>query len=197
MKCPKCGYNSFEFNDTCKRCSQDLTGYKETYGLKPLVLPPEARSAMAAALVTEPEPEAVPQQAPAPPADMFSFELPETKPTPPPRAAGTDDMFTFSEPPAATPPTDFGKFALDDETSTKQSKAVEDAFADLLETTQLPGNDQNAEQKNVSFGAPDEYELSNFSWDDGDDSFETGTKGKKPVDDFESIFGETEGTTKK
>ena len=38
MKCPKCGYNSFEIHDTCKKCANDLTSYKNIHGLKSIVL---------------------------------------------------------------------------------------------------------------------------------------------------------------
>ena len=75
MKCPKCGYNSFEYHDACKKCANDLSGYKVTYGLKEIVLPQEARASMAAALMAETAassqvPEAAAEAAP----DMFSFD---------------------------------------------------------------------------------------------------------------------------
>ena len=47
MKCPKCGYNSFEYNDTCPKCLNNLTGYKATYGLKAMALPLTARTELA------------------------------------------------------------------------------------------------------------------------------------------------------
>ncbi len=37
MKCPKCGYNSFEGIDSCKRCGRDLTEFSHRYGLRPVV----------------------------------------------------------------------------------------------------------------------------------------------------------------
>ena len=40
MKCPKCGYNSFEFHDVCKKCAHDLTSYKDIHGLKTDRAPP-------------------------------------------------------------------------------------------------------------------------------------------------------------
>jgi predicted nucleic acid-binding Zn-ribbon protein len=46
MKCPKCGYNSFEYHDVCKKCSADFIAYKQTYNITPIVLPPEARVEM-------------------------------------------------------------------------------------------------------------------------------------------------------
>lgn len=33
MKCPKCGYVSFEYLDTCKKCQHDLTMFKEERGI--------------------------------------------------------------------------------------------------------------------------------------------------------------------
>ena len=33
MKCPKCGYNSFDHLDNCKKCDTDLTGHKEKFQL--------------------------------------------------------------------------------------------------------------------------------------------------------------------
>ena len=53
MKCPKCGFNSFEYYDNCKKCFSDLTGYKVTYGLKEIVFTQEARYSMAVALKAE------------------------------------------------------------------------------------------------------------------------------------------------
>lgn len=39
MKCPKCGYNSFEYLDSCKKCNTDLISFKMTHGIKPTILP--------------------------------------------------------------------------------------------------------------------------------------------------------------
>jgi len=39
MKCPKCGFNSFESNDACPRCAASLKELKQTYGLAPVVFP--------------------------------------------------------------------------------------------------------------------------------------------------------------
>lgn len=37
MKCPKCGYNSFEFLDACKKCSAEFVSFKKSMGIKPVV----------------------------------------------------------------------------------------------------------------------------------------------------------------
>lgn len=37
MKCPKCGFNSFEFLDNCKKCGSDLVHFKKNHGIDPIV----------------------------------------------------------------------------------------------------------------------------------------------------------------
>jgi hypothetical protein len=39
MKCPKCGYNSFEHLDNCKKCNGSLVAFKQSVGLRPVILP--------------------------------------------------------------------------------------------------------------------------------------------------------------
>jgi len=194
MKCPKCGYNSFEFNDVCKKCTQDLTGYKLNFGLKPIVLPQETRTALATASKTEPDLEVVPQQTTESPSDIFSFDLPEEK-----QAASTGTInknVGFGEPPATAMSTAYGTFSFDDEPGTNQSKAVDDAFADLMESTPFAGNDSLAEQNAVpANGTTDEYELSSFSWDEP--GVMPAAEENKPADNFESLFGGTDSNTKK
>lgn len=34
MKCPKCGYHSFDHLDSCKKCSHDLIAHKEKFNLR-------------------------------------------------------------------------------------------------------------------------------------------------------------------
>ncbi len=37
MKCPKCGYVSFDYLDTCKKCGNDLTSVRAILGLVPVI----------------------------------------------------------------------------------------------------------------------------------------------------------------
>ena len=37
MKCPKCGYHSFEHLDSCKKCGQGLIDHKQKYNLRGFV----------------------------------------------------------------------------------------------------------------------------------------------------------------
>jgi len=39
MKCPKCGFTSFDFLDNCKKCGQDLQSHKQKFGLRSLIFP--------------------------------------------------------------------------------------------------------------------------------------------------------------
>lgn len=52
MKCPKCGYNSFDYLDSCKKCGKDLGEFKQRFGIKS-VLFPGATAVTAANLVAD------------------------------------------------------------------------------------------------------------------------------------------------
>lgn len=43
MKCPACGYNSFEFLDNCKRCGHDLVQLKTDFNIQPVLQPSQAK----------------------------------------------------------------------------------------------------------------------------------------------------------
>lgn len=179
MKCPKCGYNSFEIHDTCKKCANDLTSYKDIHGLKSIVLPHETRSVMAEKYMVEKIAD-VPADAADASDDMFSFDVPGGETTAGSGSNPTDDPFNFGDEPSSSP-FGGGGFSFGDGQGTTQAKAEEDAFADLLEsTTQSKG----------------ESDLSNFSWDDTPDTGvdDAATKAK---DDFNDLFGDTDDSAKK
>jgi uncharacterized RDD family membrane protein YckC len=39
MKCPKCGFTSFDFLESCKKCGADLQDHKSRFGLRSLLFP--------------------------------------------------------------------------------------------------------------------------------------------------------------
>ena len=49
MKCPKCGYHSFDHLDSCKKCNNDLVEHKAKFNLSGFFSPGQAA-------VTAPEP---------------------------------------------------------------------------------------------------------------------------------------------
>ncbi|WP_291315735.1 RDD family protein [Desulfuromonas sp.] len=54
MKCPKCGYHSFDYLNSCKKCNGDLVTFKAKYSLATLAPPP--KEAPPEPEPTEPEP---------------------------------------------------------------------------------------------------------------------------------------------
>lgn len=107
MKCPKCGFNSFEFLDSCKKCGAEFGSFKQSHGISPVIL----RSGTVSA--TAPAPDSVPEPAPAETtvteqADTgFSWSAPEETPVQE-RDVQQDDTFDFSlsEPADAEPAND-------------------------------------------------------------------------------------------
>jgi hypothetical protein len=191
MKCPKCGYNSFEFYDSCKKCANDLTGYKITHGIKPIVLPLEARTSLAEALIAEnalneQKPEASEEHV-----DMFSFDVPADQST----RSNSDDPFNFDDEPIA-PPQAGGEFSFDEGQQSAQAKAEEEAFADLLESTSQEDKSSKATLSGADADRTGEADLSSFSWDDTSNGAVT-TSTKTVEDDFNSLFGNMDDPAKK
>lgn len=188
MKCPKCGFNSFEYYETCKKCSNELTGYKQTYSIRSLVLPLEAKER----LVAESRIAGVDQEQSGDMMethdDMFNFDVPETVTA---TSARNDDPFNFDDSPAETIPSG-------------GSMSEEDMFADLLETSsQSAESPFSAAQSapaspskvSASTSAPGEFDLENFSWDDT--AVATASDAAAQPDDFDSLFGDVNETAQK
>lgn len=193
MKCPKCGYNSFESHDICKKCSSELSGYKLTYGITPIVFPLEVREKMAdefrAASVGDEQHDGAIETHD----DMFAFDLPEESSPSSAAPLFKDDPFDFDEElPVAVK---------------SQPKVEDDPFADLLESTSQTNNDpfgapqaavaaQTTAKVAASTSGPGEFDLENFSWDDTPSTADVA--GDKDVaDDFDSLFGDTNEPAKK
>ena len=43
MRCPKCGYNSFDHLDSCKKCGKDLVEFKQSFGIQSVLFPGQMR----------------------------------------------------------------------------------------------------------------------------------------------------------
>ncbi len=199
MKCPKCGYNSFEFYDVCKKCSNDLKGFKGTFGIKSIVLPQQARATMAKSLMAAAAVSDHTEEAAETASDMFSFDLPEEE-TAAAAAAPLNDPFSFASSPE-DPSAGFGEFSFDEEPAA--TKGEEDVFANLLESTSLGEDDPFAATAKpgaipAAGTAPastaGEFDLENFSWDEPAATTVSGEK--KSPDDFTSLFGDGDHTKK-
>ncbi|PLX88805.1 MAG: hypothetical protein C0618_03240 [Desulfuromonas sp.] len=94
MRCPKCGYNSFDHLENCKKCGRDLSEHRTKFGIKNIFL--AGISLKAAAEVADKPladlPEIVETETPL-------HELPETQqaPEPPPAKEADDFGFDFME----------------------------------------------------------------------------------------------------
>jgi hypothetical protein len=191
MKCPKCGYNSFEIHDTCKKCANDLTSYKDIHGLKSIVIPLETRTIMAEKLMAE-QAQNEPAAAIDAPADMFSFDIPEGEAT---VDTQKDDPFDFGSEPAS-PALGGGDFSFSKEQMSAQAKAEEDAFADLLESSSQDTGSASSTAQPAETNNPAGSELNDFTWDDTPDAA-PGEAAKPAEDDFNSLFGDTDDSAHK
>ncbi|AJE04585.1 hypothetical protein [Geobacter pickeringii] len=138
MKCPKCGYNSFEFLDTCKKCNHDLAGFKLNHGIRAIVAPlSEAGGAVAAGAAV-----AVAAAAMAhPPLDATSADeslTGELPPSPPATPKPGDDIFPdldlgFAESPKPAPAEEPFSFDLEPTAPAAPPAAApaEPSFADF------------------------------------------------------------------
>lgn len=193
MKCPKCGFNSFEYYDNCKKCSGDLTGYKQTYSITSLVIPHEAKELLT--IASRPAESATGQISDTAEThdDIFSFDLSDDSSSA--SATGSGNPFDFSEPSRTV--------------KQSHSKPEDDVFSDLLESTpqakESPFGELRAavspaaaKSANVSAG-PAEFDLGNFSWDDtpADTNKKSAAGDAEGSDDFDSLFGDTKEDSSK
>jgi len=101
MKCPKCGYHSFDYLDNCKKCGQDLSDHKTKFNLSGFFSPNQTEDTPAATASPD---EMV--EAPAGEASDFGFDfLDEDEPAEAAPAAaapdidlGTEDDLNLSQP---------------------------------------------------------------------------------------------------
>ncbi len=183
MKCPKCGFNSFEYYDSCKKCSGDLTGYKQTYSITSIVLPQEAKERLAAEFRSAESTAGQISNTAETHDDIFSFDLPDDSHSA--AARHNDNPFNFNEPSPVVK-------------RSSSYKSEDDVFADLLESTPRTEESPFAAHSTTpaaakvvdTSSAPGDFDLESFSWDDTPDV--TAEPGKaEAADDFDSLFGNT------
>ncbi|MEI7815901.1 MAG: hypothetical protein WCI45_01805 [Desulfuromonadales bacterium] len=117
--------------------------------------------------------------------DIFSFDLPEDSLTAP--VLHNDNPFDFDDP-------------LPEINNKKNQQQEDDVFADLLESTSQvetsPLDTVTVVTKNKEApSVPGEFDMENFSWDDSPAAVTP--SGSKTDDDFDSLFGDTNGSAKK
>jgi hypothetical protein len=198
MKCPKCGFNSFEYYDSCKKCSNDLIAFKQIHSVTSLVLPLEAKEKLIAEYQIADHDTVQGIDAVETHDDIFSFDLPGDTYSDS-ASKRNDDPFNFDEP-------------APDATLVPAQKSEDDVFADLLESTsQVEESSFGASSTPIpapaakpadSSSGTGEYDLESFSWDDSPagtvvtDATVANDATAAP-DDFDSLFGDTKETGSK
>ncbi len=165
MKCPKCGFNSFEFHDNCKKCGKSLASFKMDLNINPVIFS-----------ANRPIAENIP---PLP----INMETPQADDE-------TGDTFTWdvAEESKSAPSSDSTFSGFDLEFLKEDVKPVdqEGAFSfgeDPLSGTPAPANDENlAPLEDFSF-----YEE---TIEPGENQLFTGTTAALP-EEGDSLFGET------
>ncbi len=141
MKCPKCGYTSFDFLDTCKKCGQNLEEHKTRFGLRSVIFPQ-----VAAAEAVE-EATATAESAATDTAD-FGFDFMSDQE---PEAAGGEDAAHEVEP-APGPDEAGADFDFGSETEEQTAPAADDLTAET-------GTGIDSEET-FDFGAEEEETIS-------------------------------------
>ena len=147
MKCPKCGFNSFEYLDNCKKCGNDLTGFKKSSGVKPIVMAAIAATSPASVVTGPQEPIAPAGEGTARPDEMFQWETPASA-QPSGKGGATFSDFELdlgAAQPTAQPPTDPFAFVNEFEsaaevpsTESQPTAAEENPFHEFSFTTPPP-----------------------------------------------------------
>ncbi len=175
MKCPKCGYNSFEFLNACKKCGSELGSFKKTHNISAIVLP-------IATAAAEPTRQAASHDAPQAADPLFAetppthatdaTELPDSQDVAPPAQqespyAGFDLDFPDS-PQDQTSDQEFTGFSFSDEPADEEPLSASTAV--------------EAAEDEFSFGdSVDEEQVSSF----GDFQFE---ESGSELEDYERIL---------
>ena len=193
MKCPKCGYNSFEGKDFCKKCSFNFTGHNARFGLSPIVFLRGLKTSMVEDLPSQVQ-IAPTKQIAEQPDKLFTFAAPEIAEVSVKENAVVEVSLGLNAEQAVSLQNEqtFSSFTDDGHSFADSSEdifadvSLSETLSDLLQTTDLP----SAFQENQSPESSETHNLSNFNWDDIPEVSQV----KKPVDDFDSLFGTNKKT---
>lgn len=146
MKCPKCGFTSFDFLEDCKKCGSDLQDHKSKFGLRSLIFPGFQSTEPAPSLVDETAEEFADAAAGTNSSD-FGFDfMSDDEPTAEEQALGggseladglveVDDSAVFDDEPFSENAEDAedGVWSVEEETAPSAESTDEAAAEDLLE----------------------------------------------------------------
>lgn|GEM_PF-418124 len=171
MKCPKCGYNSFEYLNNCRKCGIDLAGFKNTLGLRPVILPPAVSAQQSTETVAAGEIPAPVAAAETASSEMFHWETP------------VDTEATIPQQPETSP------FAFDLDEPTPPPAAPEEPFAFIDQPS--PGGPSMLTESTPE--SPAAVTLSDFSFEEqepAEPEQPAATTAEIPASDIDKAFGE-------
>lgn len=172
MKCPKCGFTSFDFLENCKKCGQDLQGHKQKFGLRSLIFP-TFTAAETTAKVSGKSEEATAVAAAAASDSDFGFDFMSDDP-----AAGDESSFETT-PSEAVPESategdqDFDAFEFEDETAM--------AATDLVAEEEAVATD-DAEEDQAGIDLADDFDFADD--DEVEAAPEAGEEALEDSDEF-------------
>lgn len=159
MKCPKCGFTSFDFLENCKKCGVDLQGHKTKFGLRSMIFPGFQSAEPAPSLIDESSEDFADASAETESAD-FGFDfMTDDEPAFEEPALGDDEL---ADPVAAEDADGFGEEALD-----VSPEVDEDELWVADETSSAPTEMKNEETDDAF--PTDEGEIDFDNWEDVDD----------------------------
>lgn len=169
MKCPKCGFTSFDFLDSCKKCGATLEEHKSRFGIRSLLFPTLAAT-------------------PDPAADDSSEKLPAAEEVPAIDAReatdfGFDFLATSDEPTGAEPEAEPPAAPAAEPAGLTEEPSFDDGDfpADLGETESPPGaGDFEAEDPEVLFAGADDFSFDDFDAETGEDAKDERPDKKNP-----------------
>lgn len=178
MKCPKCGFTSFDFLENCKKCGNDLQEHKSRFGLRSLIYP--------GVTPTAPSPGVAPDEAAADlatPADSTDFGFDFMSEESPETTAAAEDEEGFDFPAEESGGDDFaGNLGAADDNAFDFTEDSEDQ----IEATDVEEPIEAADTE----PAPESESGDDFDFDNWDDVAEEDTKkkpgdGEEPADPFD------------
>ncbi|NOQ52347.1 MAG: hypothetical protein GQ578_09065 [Desulfuromonadaceae bacterium] len=185
MRCPKCGYNSFDHLDNCKKCGKDLLEHKQHFGIVSVLFPGQMKPGDLAAVAAEES------------TTVDAAVAAATGVVAATATATTDSVAEDSAPEVPSAGDDFGfDFMGDSEEDEDLSfdELFEEASADEEVEETLPAPDQEAASADTGEGFA--FDLGEGESDaDEDSSADTGLDddfGFDPADD--SVSEETNST---
>jgi len=149
MKCPKCGFTSFDFLENCKKCGGDLQDHKSKFGLRSLIFPGFQSTEPAPSLIDE-NSEEFTDAAGTDSGDFgFDFMSDDEQPAEEEGLGGdgeladspvdTEDSAVFADDPFSTDAEDDedGVWSPEEDTAVTPEKTAEVAAEELLEVEEV------------------------------------------------------------